>query len=166
VANARSCGFDQLIVTLGGHADEVAAVVDLSGCTVVRNTEFRTGCSSSIAAALPHVDPAADGFVLLLGDQPFVEPTTVAGLLEAARGRSIAVTRYRDGIGHPFWLGRSLFDDLAGLHGDKGVWKLVDLAGESLTTYAVDLDVPRDVDTWEDYEALKAAGGVPGRGEP
>ena len=157
LANARACGFDQLIVTLGGSADEVEATVDLSGCTVVRNTEFATGCSSSIAVALPAIDPRADGFVLMLGDQPFIAPSTVSGLIEAARGKDIAVTRYRDGIGHPFWLGRELFDDLANLHGDKGVWKLVDRVGDGLTTYDVALDVPRDVDTWEDYEALKAS---------
>jgi molybdenum cofactor cytidylyltransferase len=157
LARVHECGFDQIVVTLGGSADEVEVTVDLGGCTVVRNTEFATGCSSSIAAALPVIDPRADGFVLLLGDQPFIEPGTVSGLLGAAQGSPIAVTRYRDGIGHPFWLGRELFGDLAGLHGDKGVWKLVDRAGDTLTTYAVDLDVPRDVDTWEDYEALKAS---------
>jgi len=159
LANVRRCGFDQIVVTLGGSADEVEATVDLSGCTVVRNNEFTTGCSSSIAVALDRIDPRADGFVLMLGDQPFIASSTVTGLVEAAQGKPVAVTRYRDGIGHPFWLGRELFGDLANLHGDKGVWKLVDRAGESLATYDVDLDVPRDVDTWEDYQALQADAG-------
>ncbi|MEZ5192230.1 MAG: NTP transferase domain-containing protein [Nocardioides sp.] len=73
VAMARRCGFDQLLVTVGGAADDVERTVDLTGAQVVRNEEFATGCSSSIAAALPVVDPEADGIVLLLGDQPLVD---------------------------------------------------------------------------------------------
>ncbi len=156
LATARRCGFDQLVVALGGAADEVARTVDLSGCEVVRNPDFGQGCSSSIAAALPLVDPRADGVVLLLGDQPRVDPASVAGLVQAASNAEIGVTRYRDGVGHPFWLGRPLFGRLAELHGDKGVWKLVDAAGDTLVTHDVDADVPRDVDTWEDYQALLA----------
>ncbi len=156
LATARGCGFDQLVVAIGGAADEVERTVDLTGCEVARNPEFGQGCSSSIAAALPLVDPRADGVVLLLGDQPGVSPAAVAGLVAAAADAEIGVTRYRDGIGHPFWLGRSLFGRLAELHGDKGVWKLVDAAGDALVTHDVDGDVPRDVDTWDDYQALLA----------
>jgi molybdenum cofactor cytidylyltransferase len=153
---ARRCGFDQLVVALGGSADDVSAAVDLSGADVVRNDQYGTGCSSSIVAALPSVAAGADGIVLLLGDQPFVSPDAVAGLVSAARDAAVGVCRYRDGIGHPFWLGRASFDALSRLHGDKGVWKLVDAAGPALVSYDVDAEVPRDVDTWDDYEALLA----------
>jgi molybdenum cofactor cytidylyltransferase len=139
---------------LGGAADEVAAMVDLSGCTVVRNDAYAAGCSSSIAAALPQVDPAAEGVVLFLGDQPLVAPTTVARLVDRARGHDLAVCAYDDGLGHPFWLGRGLFDRLATLHGDKAVWKLVDAAGAELLTVDVPGPVPVDVDTEEDHVAL------------
>jgi molybdenum cofactor cytidylyltransferase len=154
LAMARACGFDQLIVTVGGSADEVVEVVDLTGMVVVRNPVFGEGCSSSIAAALPAIATDADGIVLLLGDQPMVDPTTVHDLVTAAQGADIAVTRYRDGIGHPFWLGRALFPQLATLHGDKGVWKLIDATGPDLLELEVDADIPRDVDTWDDYQAL------------
>ncbi len=160
LAMARRCGFDQLVVTVGGAADDVVREVDLSGAEVVRNPEFTQGCSSSIAAALPVISAESDGVVLLLGDQPLVDPATVAGLVQTARAASIAVTRYRDGLGHPFWLGRQLFGRLAELHGDKGVWKLVDAAGEDLVTHLVDANIPRDVDTWEEYQGLLADPGV------
>lgn len=158
LATVRRCvleqSLDQVVVALGGAADEVEATVDLSGCTVVRNDAFGEGCSSSIAAALPAVSPEATGIVLLLGDQPLVRPETVAALVQAARGVHLAVCRYADGLGHPFWLGHDLFDALAGLHGDKAVWKLVDAAGQDLVTVDVEGPVPVDVDTPEDYRAL------------
>src|SRR5262245_60581942 len=81
VANARACRFDQLVVVLGGAADEVRAHVDLTGADVVVNQEFGSGCSSSIAAALGALDPRCDVLVLLLGDQPGVIPATVEMLL-------------------------------------------------------------------------------------
>jgi molybdenum cofactor cytidylyltransferase len=120
----------------------------------VRNDTYAAGCSSSIAAALPVVDLTADGIVLLLGDQPRVAPSTVAALVARARTRDLAVCSYDNGLGHPFWLGRGLFERLATLHGDKAVWKLVDAAGEDLVTVPVAGDVPLDVDTEGDYRAL------------
>ena len=152
----RRCGFPKVVVALGGAVAEVREQVDLAGVTTVVNPDFGQGCSSSIAAALPEVTDGVDGFVLLLGDQPLVDPVHVHGLVAAARGRRIGVTRYRDGTGHPFWLGREVFADLAQLHGDKGVWKLVDRAGTELVTHEVAATVPLDVDTWEEYDALLA----------
>ncbi len=155
---ARACGFDQLLVAIGGSAADVRSGVDLSGATVVENPEHGTGCSSSVAAALSVVDPRADGLVLLLGDQPGVEPSTVAALVEAAStGAPAAVCRYDNSLGHPIWFSRSLFGELAELHGDKAVWKLLHSGTIEVTEVRVARPVPVDVDTWQDYEALLAA---------
>ncbi|MEE3850918.1 nucleotidyltransferase family protein [Gordonia sp. LSe1-13] len=150
----RNQGFDQIIVTLGAFADGIVEQVDLRGVTVVRNDVHRSGCSSSIRRAVGVLDPAADGAVLLLGDQPGISRTAVRALLAAAPGTRLGAVRYRDGLGHPFWLGRSIFPDIEQLHGDKGVWKLIDAAGPALVTVDIDEDTPLDVDTEEDYRRL------------
>ncbi|MEA2448286.1 MAG: molybdenum cofactor cytidylyltransferase [Thermoleophilaceae bacterium] len=154
LGNARACGFDQLIVTLGGAAVEVRARVDLSGVRVVENESYGDGCSSSIATALPLVDPRCDVIVLMLGDQPGVGPTTVRTLLARRHGGPIAVCRYDDGIGHPFAFTREVFGELAELQGDKGVWKLIEQRRGEVVEVRQAGPVPPDVDTWEDYEAL------------
>lgn len=159
---ARSCGFDQLVVALGGAGDDVRAGVDLTGCTIVDNVRYTTGCSSSIVAALDHVDPEVDGLVLLLGDQPGVLPSTVASLLAASRTVTaeaddpapIVVCRYTDGRGHPFWFAREMFDELRELRGDKAVWKLLESGRWPVVEVSVDEPVPLDVDTWDDYRRL------------
>ena len=148
---ARGCEFDQLVCVLGGAAEEVRATVDLAGVEVVVNDVFGRGCSSSIAAALPVV--SGDVLVLLLGDQPGVVPSSVRALLAGRGDAPLAVCRYDDGRGHPFAFARSVFGELAALHGDKGVWKLLDRAGPGVVEVRVPGDVPPDVDTWEDYEA-------------
>src|SRR4051812_7386226 len=124
--SARACGFDQLVVALGGGADEVREAVDLSGSTVVENRAYGEGCSSSIAAALGALDPRCSPLVLMLGDQPGVEPAIVRNLLAGQGDAPMAVCRYDDGRGHPFAFGRELFGELSQLHGDKAVWKLLD----------------------------------------
>jgi molybdenum cofactor cytidylyltransferase len=154
LGTARACRFDQLVCVLGGASEDVRATVDLHGADVVVNGGFGTGCSSSIAAALSTVDPRIDVLVLMLGDQPGVRPETVAALLAGRGDAPLAACRYESGRGHPLAFARSTFGDLATLHGDKGVWRLMDRSD------VVEVDVPgaipRDVDTWADYEAVLA----------
>lgn len=156
---ATQAGFDQLVVTVGGSAEEVLAAVDTGVAEVVVNDEYGSGCSSSIAAALAVVDERSAGIVLMLGDQPEVEVRSIAALVAAASPAAMGVCRYRDGRGHPFWLGRQSFADLAVLHGDKGVWKVLESERHDVFEVTVDASVPLDVDTWADYEALVAAAG-------
>jgi molybdenum cofactor cytidylyltransferase len=155
VATARSCGFDQLLVAIGGAADEIRARVDLSGADVVVNEGYGEGCSSSIAAAMDVLDRRADVLVLLLGDQPGVTCDTVAALLAGRGAAALAVCRYDDGLGHPFCFSRELFGTLRRLRGDKAVWKLVAAGGDAVAKVHLDGPVPIDVDTWADYEAVR-----------
>ena len=154
---ARACGFDQLLVALGRAQRDVRTSVDLTGAEVVVNEEYRTGCSSSIAAALSAVDPHVDLLVLLLGDQPGVSEGTVRALVAGRGDAVLAVCRYDDGRGHPFAFARPVFAELEQLHGDKGVWKLLDRRASDVVEVPVPGRVPLDVDTWEDYEAVLAA---------
>ena len=75
---ARSCRFDQLLVTVGGARAEVANRVDFRDCQVVENEQYASGCSSSIGAAIGVVDDRAEGVILLLGDQPDVTTGAVS----------------------------------------------------------------------------------------
>jgi molybdenum cofactor cytidylyltransferase len=158
---ARTCPFDQLVVALGGAADDVRASVDLRGADVVINDAYGEGCSSSIAAALAAVEPRCDVLVLMLGDQPGVTAATVAALLAGRDGAPLAVCRYDDGRGHPIAFARESFGALAELHGDKGVWRLLDQRAGEVIEVAVEGAIPLDVDTEEDYAAVLAAAPTP-----
>ena len=166
---ARECGFDQTVLALGGAATEVLRRVDTTGCDIVLNPDFGAGCASSMAAGINALHPDTEAVVLLLGDQPGVLAVNVRALLDllftggpAASGPrrrvapGIAVCRYADGVGHPMAFTRRMFPELAGLHGDKAVWKLLELRADD----AVELDVPGaaplDVDTEEDYRRVLA----------
>jgi MoxR-like ATPase/CTP:molybdopterin cytidylyltransferase MocA len=151
---ARACPFDQVVVALGGAADEVREAVDLEGVDVVVNDDYGEGCSSSIAAALGDVDLRCDVMVLMLGDQPGVTEETVRALLAGRGDAPLAVCRYEDGRGHPIAFANSTFGALADLHGDKGVWRLLDHRADEVAEVPIPGAIPGDVDTEEDYVAV------------
>jgi molybdenum cofactor cytidylyltransferase len=177
VDNALAARFDQVIVAIGGAAPEVAEHVDFGSAVVAENVAYTTGCSSSIVAALSLVDPAAGGLVLMLGDQPGVTVETInscidhlrhldqAGAAGSASGSgsgsaTMLVCRYDDGLGHPFGFGSGLLGELAGLQGDKAVWKLLESGRFEVDELTRPGPIPLDVDTWDDYERLLAADRV------
>lgn len=157
---ARECEFGQLLCVLGGGSDEIRERVDLDGVEIVENVHFGEGCSSSIAAALTAVDRRSEVLVLMLGDQPGVSAATIAALLDGRGSAPLAACGYADGRGHPLAFTRSTFSELAVLHGDRGVWKLLDGAGDDVVDVPIPGPVPLDVDTWEDYRAVLAAGSA------
>lgn len=161
LATARDCAFSQTVLALGGAASEVERSVDTGGCDVVLNPDYGDGCASSIAAALAAVHPDTDAVVLLLGDQPGIRASSVRavlGALQQAGGQAgsagIAVCRYDDGVGHPLAFARRLLPDLAALHGDKAVWKLLEQRADDVVEVRTPGPVPLDVDTEDDYRRL------------
>jgi molybdenum cofactor cytidylyltransferase len=157
LATARSCGFAQLVLAVGASSEGVLDTVNVTGCDVVINPDYGTGCSSSIAAALTSLHPGTDVLVLLLGDQPGARAETVHKLLADRGQAAIAVCRYDDGIGHPFAFARQVLPALAGLHGDKAVWKLLEERAAEVTEVAIPGPIPADINTDEDYERVLSA---------
>jgi len=86
-----------------------------------------------------------------------VTPRIIDRLVAQNADTSLAVCRYRDGRGHPFWFSRALFGELSGLQGDKAVWKLLESGRHEVLEVSFDEPIPRDVDTWADYQQLLAA---------
>ena len=154
---ARRSRLGRVVVVLGGAAADVREQVDLNGVEVVENEAFGEGCATSVRAALGALPEGTAGIVLMLGDQPRVRVEHIDLLLQAAADHAVGVCEYDDGLGHPLWFGRQMFPALEAMHGDKAVWKLVDAGAEGdVVRVRVDGPVPRDVDTWADYEAILA----------
>lgn len=151
---ARAAPFDQRLCVIGGSAHEVRERVDLTGIETVENRHFGEGCSSSIAAALATVDARADVLVLMLGDQPGVTPQAVNALIAGRNESPYAACAYENGRGHPLAFAHSTFTHLEQLHGDKGVWKLLDRHPDAVVDVPVPGPIPRDVDTDADYRAI------------
>ncbi len=146
---------DRVVLVVGGAADEALAGVQPSRATVARNDSYGTGCASSLLAGLDAAGET-EAIMLLLGDMPGVGAETIDAVAAAWASERpwAAVTSYRGERGHPFVFAQSAFGDLRALHGDKAVWKLIEERPAEVLEVPVDRELPRDVDTWEDYEAV------------
>ena len=154
VRNANASGLDRVVVVLGRASGELRSSVDFGRAEVVENTAYGTGCASSLLAGMDAAGEDCEALVLLLGDQPGVRPGFIDSVLSAWRqGRPWAsVTSYVGGLGHPFVFARETFGELRALHGDKAVWKLIEAYPEKVRRVEINVALPPDVDTPEDYE--------------
>ena len=156
--DAEDSSLDRVVLVLGGAADEARAAVTPRRARIADNGAYGEGCASSLLAGLDAAG-ACDAVMLLLGDMPGVD----AEVIDEARRHWEThrpwglVTRYEDGLGHPFVFAAAAFPALRGLHGDKAVWKLLDRHPELVREVRVARPLPRDVDTPEDYEAVRLA---------
>jgi molybdenum cofactor cytidylyltransferase len=152
--DAEKSALDRVVLVLGGAAPVSPAT---TRAEVVFNSAYGTGCASSLLAGLDTAGEP-DAIVMLLGDMPGVDATVIDEVVAAWRAHPswAAVTRYTDGLGHPFVFSADAFDTLRGLHGDKAVWKIVDHEPpERVRRIDVHRPLPRDIDTWADYEAVR-----------
>ena len=165
LATARDCGFDQTVLARGGSAGDIQRTVDTTGCDIALNPDFGDGCSSSIAAGIAALHPDTDAVVLLLGDQPEVRATTARALLgllfasgaavgPAAPGNALCRSAAR--AAPPPGFNPRLLPELAALHGDKAVWRLLGQRADDVVELPVPGTVPLDVDTDEDYRRVLA----------
>jgi molybdenum cofactor cytidylyltransferase len=156
----RATGLDEVIVVLGRAASEIREKVAFGNAKIVENPVFGEGCASSYRAGIEALDPRSEAIIILLGDQPGVDPETidrVAG--EWRHGESqIALASYQGRKGHPMLFAKPLFGQLVGLHGDKAAWKLVDANPGLVRVIPFDRPFPEDIDTPEDF--MRAAEGV------
>ncbi len=155
VGNAEASSLDRVVVVLGGASAETKAALVTTRAELISNEAYTSGCASSLLVGLNAV-AGCDAAMLVLGDMPGVD----ASVIDQVRADweqhrpAMAVTSYRGSMGHPFVFSAVMFGDLAGLHGDKAVWKLIEAEPERARHVAIDHPLPRDVDTWDDYVAV------------
>jgi molybdenum cofactor cytidylyltransferase len=96
----------------------------------------------------------ADGWVIALGDMPFVLPQTIKAIAEriAQTGR-IAIPSYHGERGHPVGFGRRYREELLKLEGDEGARSvLARHPGDLEIIDCADQGILRDIDTSADLE--------------
>lgn len=151
---ALAAGAGTVVVVLGSRADEIQpALHDLAGVSVTLNPDWRSGLASSLHAGFTEVlsDPALDGVMTLLADQPLVDGVSLRRLIAAFHSGARIVASGYDGLaGVPAVFGREHAPALMGLTGDAGAgaWlrgRLPDVTIVPLDGAALDLDTPEDL---------------------
>ena len=148
------------VIVLGAEADAVREAITralpAARATMVVNERFAEGMGGSIACGMRALAADADAVLIALGDMPLVGAREVRLVLDAHDAADPrAVTRAVGGgrPGHPTLLGRSWFDALGRLEGDRGAAAI--LGNTPFRAVPVEPRTQADVDTREALAALQ-----------
>ncbi|MGY3304139.1 molybdenum cofactor cytidylyltransferase [Pseudomonas sp. PvR086] len=124
---------------------QVIRMAQAYGCEIVRIET--TGLGDSIAAGVAACSHLG-GWLIMLGDMPFILPSSIEQVVAAIADETISVPVHEGQYGHPVGFGRSFGPGLMALTGDQGAKSL--FAQARVVEVAVeDPGVLWDVDTPE-----------------
>lgn len=159
VAQTLAWPVDSVWVVLGSRFEEVLQSVDLGDAGVVENPEWEEGMASSLRVGLDVAsrDPSTEAALIVMGDQPGIDPAVVDALLEHRKTSDAlaVVPKYRYVRGHPVLIARTLWSRLMSLEGDQGGRDLLQAHPEWVEEVIFEQLAPRDVDTSDDVKDLQ-----------
>jgi len=129
------------------------------GAEIVLNPDFRKGMSTSIKKALLKINTReAEGFFLILGDQPLITSKIINKLIKSfSPGKGeIIVPYFKDKRGNPVLFDICWKDELMAVTGDVGGRVLIKAHPEKVKRVNIsDETILFDIDREEDYEKMK-----------
>lgn len=149
----HAAGVSEIVLVLGAEAETIQQQIPLHGARVVLNPEYRQGMGTSLRAGLAAVTSAADAALIILADQPFVQPETLKRLIafHEQSPAQIVLPLYRGFRGNPVLLDRSVFPEVMGLSGDVGCRAIFGSHTEGIHKLEVDdPGILLDIDTEAD----------------
>jgi molybdenum cofactor cytidylyltransferase len=157
VEQVLAAGPDDTVVVLGRDAQAVALALTPLPVRTVVNPRYAEGQSTSLHVGLDALRPDTAAVVVALGDQPLQDPGVIRRLIAAFRAtaRPIVVPIYRDGRGNPVLFAAAVFGELRAVAGDRGGRGVIARDPARVAEVAVDAPMPSDIDTPEDYEAVR-----------
>jgi molybdenum cofactor cytidylyltransferase len=116
---------------------------------IIECADSNQGMSRSlIAGVTATID--ADGWMIGLGDMPYVASDTIVKLRDNLCQTNIVMPRYRQQLGNPVGFGRLFKDELLALQGDRGGKSIIQQQPRRLTVLdTLDQGVVFDLDTVE-----------------
>lgn len=166
-ASARALceALDHVVIVIPARGMLLEAALSDLPVRLIRNARAKEGIGASIAvgvAALKSDYPQATGWLIALGDMPFIVPRTIRAIADAlpsasSASRRVVAASYRGERGHPVAFSRALDEDLLELEGDVGANRVLAKAEVQIIECG-DPGILRDIDTREDLEeAMKVA---------
>ncbi|MGH7385003.1 MAG: nucleotidyltransferase family protein [Candidatus Rokuibacteriota bacterium] len=158
VEGVRAGGVDSVWVVTGPDIAPIEAALAGLDVQLVVNPAPEDGQAGSLRAGIAALPAAVDAVLIALGDQPALAPSIIPALLAARRTspKLIVAPRYRDGQGNPVLFKREIFPELLRLTGDQGARPIIQKEPARVEWVELDLPMPPDVDTQDDYEKIRA----------
>ena len=158
IDNASNSHLGMILLVLGSHADEIACKIKISSkIRIVINRDFKEGMSSSVKCGVKNSPEAAEAFMLLLGDQPSIDPDIINKLIDCyqTNKHGIIIPVYDGRRGHPVVFDVKYKQELLVI-GDGGAKVVVDKHTHDILEVTVDSpEVLTDIDTPQDYQKAR-----------
>lgn len=150
---------DEIIAVIGEDAQETQKILQPLNLTVVTNPDYAGGMSTSIRTGIQAVNPHSDAAIILLADQPNLQPQTIDRFVAcfARREHKIVAAKFGKIIGNPVLFHRTFFADLLSLSGDVGGRAILKKYARQVTTVKIPSEDVCDVDTPADFAYFKIA---------
>jgi len=158
VESVLAGGVDSVWVVTGPDVEPIEAALAGFEVQIVVNPAPEEGQAGSVRTGIAALPPSVDAVLIALGDQPSLAPSIIPALLAARRAspKLIVAPRYRDGQGNPVLFKREIFPELLRLTGDQGARPIIQKEPARVEWVDLDLPMPPDVDTPDDYERIRA----------
>lgn len=139
-----------VVAVVRGGDEETASRLRALGCEVCICHDAASGMAASLVHGL-RAAPDARGWLIALGDMPYVQPATFRLLSDAVTGGAdIAVPMYQQRRGNPVAFSRKHATALMELRGDQGARLLL----KTFPVAEIAVDDPgilQDIDTADDF---------------
>jgi len=138
----------RVVAAVRPGAAALSEALKAEGCELVVCDNAAEGMGASLACAARAAGRAA-GYLVALGDMPFIRRASVAAVRDAlAAGAALAAPYFRTRRGHPVGISGRYFDELLAAHGDEGAKRLLAEHEALVVKIPVgDPGVVRDIDT-------------------
>ena len=135
----------RVVAVVRPGSEKLAEMLNEAGCDVMFSIDAERGMGATLAAAV-RATQDAQGWLVTLGDMPWIEPGTVEAVARSLdAGASIVAPFYRGQRGHPAGFGAMHREALSALDGDAGARAL--FMSEVVERIDVeDANILRDVD--------------------
>lgn len=157
-AEALSAAGVDISVVVAPRHDAIRAALEGLDLRWIINERPDEGIGASIAAGVRGLQEPADGILIALGDEPYLDRTIVRRVVDEFRsgaGRvAIVVPTYRGVRGHPVVFDRAMVPELLALTGDRGARDLTERDPARVRVIETGRDKPIDVDTPEALRLL------------
>jgi molybdenum cofactor cytidylyltransferase len=152
-------GVDDILVVTGGSRQEVEKVIAGFPVRTRYNPDYaESEMVKSLQLGISALGDEIGAALVVLGDQPQVQPEVIGGLLEAFRehGDALIVPSYQMQRGHPWLLGRTLWREVLSLPPSDTLRDFIERHAQDIHYLTVDTaSVLQDLDTPEDYQQYR-----------
>jgi molybdenum cofactor cytidylyltransferase len=153
----RDSPVGEVILVLGHEAERIRGRIQAPEVKIVINPDYREGMSTSLRRGILAADPDTQAFLVVLADQPGINPKIIAELIlnfhQGYPGKNILVPDFRGRRGHPVLFGAKYREEILRLKGDVGGRKILGEHPEDILTVEMNGDAALvDIDTPEDYK--------------